>query len=198
MSRIWVQRPFRYCTYVLVPIFQKKTCLQLTLLLCLRYNTKKLNTEKESKAMSSVSENIYLQIPYDQAIIIIRKVALSFGSLIEEGSTFKIKETVQRTIFSTSWPATVTIEANEINNRTHLLITASNFGMGPLQKNECSSKLGAVKTAILLKEQELSQQKPLKEQPSGADEILKYKSLLDSGIITSEEFEHKKKQILGM
>ncbi len=33
---------------------------------------------------------------------------------------------------------------------------------------------------------------------SGADEILKYKSLLDSGIITQDEFNAKKKQILGL
>lgn len=34
--------------------------------------------------------------------------------------------------------------------------------------------------------------------PSGADEILKYKQLLDDGIITEEEFEAKKKQLLGI
>ena len=33
---------------------------------------------------------------------------------------------------------------------------------------------------------------------SGADEILKYKSLLDSGIITQAEFDAKKKQILNL
>jgi len=33
---------------------------------------------------------------------------------------------------------------------------------------------------------------------SGADEIKKYKELMDSGIITQEEFEAKKKQILGL
>lgn len=33
---------------------------------------------------------------------------------------------------------------------------------------------------------------------SGADEILKYKQLLDDGIITEEEFQVKKKQILGL
>lgn len=33
---------------------------------------------------------------------------------------------------------------------------------------------------------------------SGADEILKYKQLLDIGIITQEEFDAKKKQILGL
>ena len=34
-------------------------------------------------------------------------------------------------------------------------------------------------------------------RPSGADELRKYKELLDAGIITQEEFEKKKKQILG-
>ncbi len=33
---------------------------------------------------------------------------------------------------------------------------------------------------------------------SDADEILKFKSLLDSGIITQDEFEAKKKQLLGV
>ena len=33
---------------------------------------------------------------------------------------------------------------------------------------------------------------------SGADEIKKYKELLDSGIITQEEFDAKKKQLLGL
>ena len=35
-------------------------------------------------------------------------------------------------------------------------------------------------------------------QTSGADEIMKYKNLLDQGIITQEEFDAKKKQILGL
>ena len=32
---------------------------------------------------------------------------------------------------------------------------------------------------------------------SAADEILKFKQLLDAGIITQEEFDAKKKQLLG-
>ena len=35
-------------------------------------------------------------------------------------------------------------------------------------------------------------------QISGADELLKFKQLLDMGVITQEEFEAKKKQILGI
>ena len=41
-----------------------------------------------------------------------------------------------------------------------------------------------------------------KEHPaspsSDADEILKYKQLMDDGILTQEEFDEKKKQILGL
>ena len=33
---------------------------------------------------------------------------------------------------------------------------------------------------------------------SAADEILKFKNLLDSGVITQEEFDAKKKQLLGL
>ncbi|MEI4827993.1 DUF4429 domain-containing protein [Bacillus sp. FJAT-53711] len=33
---------------------------------------------------------------------------------------------------------------------------------------------------------------------SGADEIIKYKELMDQGIITEEEFQAKKKQLLGI
>ena len=35
-------------------------------------------------------------------------------------------------------------------------------------------------------------------QNSGADEIVKYKELLDKGIITQEEYDAKKKQLLGL
>lgn len=36
------------------------------------------------------------------------------------------------------------------------------------------------------------------ENISGAEEILKFKKLCDDGIITQEEFEAKKKQLLGL
>lgn len=39
---------------------------------------------------------------------------------------------------------------------------------------------------------------PVKNNPDPADEILKYKRLLDAGAITPEEYEAKKKQLLGL
>ena len=35
-------------------------------------------------------------------------------------------------------------------------------------------------------------------QRSNADELKKFKELLDSGVITQEEFDAKKKQLLGL
>jgi len=51
---------------------------------------------------------------------------------------------------------------------------------------------------IKLKIEEIKQtiQSPVQQQLSGADEIMKYKELLEKGIITEEEFKKKKEQIL--
>ena len=39
---------------------------------------------------------------------------------------------------------------------------------------------------------------PIAQAPSSADELKKYKDLLDTGVISQEEFDAKKKQILGL
>ena len=39
---------------------------------------------------------------------------------------------------------------------------------------------------------------PIRGKESSADEIMKFKELLDSGVITQEEFDAKKKEILGV
>jgi len=57
---------------------------------------------------------------------------------------------------------------------------------------------------LLLERQDVSATKAASATPvnpiasSNADEIKKYKELLDSGIITQEEFDAKKKQLLGL
>ena len=38
----------------------------------------------------------------------------------------------------------------------------------------------------------------INEAPSSADELLKFKQLFDAGVITQEEFDAKKKQLLGL
>lgn len=45
---------------------------------------------------------------------------------------------------------------------------------------------------------ERSKPQGIVHEPSSADEIIKFKQLLDMGVITSEEFDAKKKQLLGL
>lgn len=51
---------------------------------------------------------------------------------------------------------------------------------------------------LIVKRQEETKTATVKGPESGSDELKKYKELLDSGIITQEEFDAKKKQILGI
>ena len=58
----------------------------------------------------------------------------------------------------------------------------------------------ALKIKKFIEEQmaELNSGQKFTQETSAADEILKFKSLLEQGIINQEEFEAKKKQLLGL
>ena len=59
--------------------------------------------------------------------------------------------------------------------------------------------LSFIKRSVVPKtEKDVSQVINNIHRPSNADELKKYKDLLDSGIITQEEFDQKKKQLLGL
>ena len=147
--------------------------------------------------MSQVNETIEVSFPIASVITAIRRSAKTFGSLVENKNSFSIKENVQRTSWSTSWPATVTAELTSKGEKTVISFNASNFGFGPIQSNECKSRLGAVKSTILSELDDIKNNQNA-NPISSADEILKYKSLLDAKIITEEEFNAKKKQLLGL
>ena len=71
--------------------------------------------------------------------------------------------------------------------------------------NKCP-KCGSINLKVLSKEEfeaeKAKQNSPaqtiVQQTTSGADELIKYKQLLDAGIITQEEFDAKKKQLLGL
>lgn len=83
-------------------------------------------------------------------------------------------------------------------DRTNWLDTNKNRSNTILFTKDNNEKAQKIKTYI--EEQLLRyQNKPLSDKtPDAADEILKYKNLLDIGAITQEEFELKKKQLLGI
>ena len=50
----------------------------------------------------------------------------------------------------------------------------------------------------LLKKQQKTEDRTVEVKSSNADELKKYKELLDDGVITQDEFDAKKKQLLGL
>ena len=69
--------------------------------------------------------------------------------------------------------------------------------------NKCpncgSSELEDISKEEYLSAKKAENQKAVNPTPfSTADELKKFKELLDSGIITQEEFDAKKKQLLGL
>ena len=58
----------------------------------------------------------------------------------------------------------------------------------------------AINDLLIERQQEKSKSAPIIEAPKSdeADQLKKYKELLDSGVITQEEFDAKKKQLLGL
>ena len=61
-----------------------------------------------------------------------------------------------------------------------------------------SGSFAVVMTGTAVKIEDVIEEDTGNSITSGADEIMKYKQLLDQGIITPEEFEAKKKQILAL
>lgn len=65
-----------------------------------------------------------------------------------------------------------------------------------IDQNEQAEKIKDYIEGIILNRSKGGQ--PVVQQASAADEILKFKSLLDAGAITQEEFDAKKKALLGL
>jgi hypothetical protein len=61
-----------------------------------------------------------------------------------------------------------------------------------------SNLRNAIETAISQMNTSHTKGEPAQGTVSAADEVLKLKQLLDIGVLTQEEFEKKKKEILGL
>ena len=89
------------------------------------------------------------------------------------------------------------ITVNKVNNGVGFSTSSGNY----LFVNLKNSKEIYDVISGLLEQRQRKDKEPLAEkstQQSAADELKKFKELLDSGIITQEEFEAKKKQLLGL
>ena len=92
-------------------------------------------------------------------------------------------------------PAKIEVSINSSGKNTTLNVNVSNFGFGPIQGKHCKSVANTFINAVRVKSTESSTSSV---QLSDADELKKFADLKEQGIISEEEFNAKKKQILGL
>lgn len=90
-----------------------------------------------------------------------------------------------------------TQNANAVKDTNRILICSGMFSFG--KSNDYAMVLSNdIKNAYNSYKQNSTIQNNTETNFSSADEIMKYKNLLDNGVITQEEFEMKKNQILNL
>lgn len=86
--------------------------------------------------------------------------------------------------------------AEDKDNRLSVVQQPNVILLKSRQDTEAKEFVQTIEDAILKAKSEECGKKS--ESSSSADEILKFKRLLDEGVITAEEFDAKKKQLLGI
>ena len=102
---------------------------------------------------------------------------------------------------STSTMLSIKITTNDINNPTRYInfISTETKKSGFIYKTAYASAQECISILnLILDEVESEPLQPNNPTDSVVDEIRKFKSLLDDGIITQEEFDAKKKELLGL
>lgn len=94
--------------------------------------------------------------------------------------------------------STATTEETVSNGITYLIVHLQSFGEPQMVKMHYNKYIeDFIKQKITENGGDQNDLEPVDESFSVADELLKFKSLLDSGVITEEEFDAQKKKLLG-
>ena len=113
----------------------------------------------------------------------------------ESANAFTVKEKVGLLAYAN--PAKLKISLSELKaGKTEIEVESSNFGFGPIQGKHVKSVATTFINAVKLKANESNNAGV--SAVSDADELKKFAELRDQGVISQEEFEVKKKQILGL
>lgn len=155
--------------------------------------------------MTKICETLQFEISEKELTSCVRVALNQMGNFeeLEEGM-FKIKETQngysafglssQGTLFTdkTYNPATtiITVYKEDIGSSVDIEVSAFGFMGG-----HCKAVMGRVKNCIITAVE--SNNKKIVPSTSVADELLKLKQLLDSGVLTLEEFEKEKKRLIN-
>ncbi|RZI03267.1 SHOCT domain-containing protein, partial [Staphylococcus aureus] len=75
---------------------------------------------------------------------------------------------------------------------------SSSIAIGSISKNTVSRMAETIQEQISIRESSMKSSNSEKMSFSVADELIKYKELLDVGVISQEEFDKKKQQLLDI
>ncbi|KRN75641.1 hypothetical protein IV73_GL000130 [Weissella kandleri] len=141
--------------------------------------------------MSKIIEEQILPFDLNKSQKILDKTMVKYRS-------FSNNRTLGEVAFQWKAKTSYTINYKDDAN-TSIIITSKNFGLGPVQKNAVQKEMELFKSALRdsLNEVENTEQQDTKSSDNTAEDILKYKDLLDKGILTQEEFDKQKQKLLN-
>lgn len=144
--------------------------------------------------MSKFNDSFMVNLPEDKASFACRNAISSVGwkILSESDRFFKIKNSVG----ATTWPVTIEIRINSEGAQTEIELNGSCFSMGPVQLNNVKNNVSNIKNSIIAFAGNMQQQTPA-AQNSITDEIQKMAELHRQGIISDDEFNSFKTQLLN-
>ena len=147
--------------------------------------------------MSSYNENFSIEKDKETVSQACRYAFNQMGVAIhdESANAFTVKEKVGLLAYAN--PAKLKISLSELKaGKTEIEVESSNFGFGPIQGKHVKSVATTFINAVKLKANESNNAGV--SAVSDADELKKFAELRDQGVISQDEFEAKKKQILGL
>lgn len=155
----------------------------------------------------SFAEFSYLN--YCMPVLIYAGVILGFWGIIHRLAYRSVSITVtdKRVYGTAAWGKRVDLPLDKISavatSFGHGIAVATSSGSIRFKAITNNAEVHAAISKLLMERQEkapaASEQKPtIVASQSNAEELKKFKELLDSGVITQEEFDAKKKQLLGI
>ena len=145
--------------------------------------------------MSKHSEKFEIQKDQETVMQACRYAFKEMELAVQNESSNSFTANEKQGLLAYANPAKIEVSVSSSGENTTLNVYVSNFGFGPIQGKHCRSVANTFINAVRVKATEtLASAAPL----SDADELKKFADLKDQGIITEEEFNAKKKQILGL
>lgn len=146
--------------------------------------------------MSSVRESLIFHHSKDVVISAIKSISKDYKDItLTDVDCYDLRCTSKSFMDALrAYPVTISIRVVSIDSKKcNVEIDAHNFGAFYLNQTQCMMRLSEFKSLLSNELASYTQSSSI----SIADEILKYKKLLDLGAISEEEYNRKKKELLN-